>query len=336
MKRRILQRRVGRAAGLAAASLAAVACVGVVGGAGTAVAQSPTPLVGLFRVAPGAYSAEAGATGSYFRMLNPGGTLNGPDVNYIANSSSPASDQTYTPLSPGTQGGLVTGAYQPAPSPAFDGSGNALADNIIAPVGFFGVNFSAATETPDTQTSTAVPTPSITSDGSGNLAGNLQAFGASWNTQYFNQGSPKPDGTFPGLTAGPTGTYNSSTGAYSLTWTSEIVGGPFNGFTGQWVLAGTFSSFYITTSSLPGATRGVSYGSQQLHAAGGATPYKWKRISGALPKGLKLSGTGLISGTPKTKHVSAGTYHFTVQATTHKSKGHPKITATQALTLSLS
>jgi hypothetical protein len=330
MQLRTMHRRAGAVAALAVISAALVA---MVGGAGTAVAQPTTPLVGTFHLTPGAYSS--GPSGTYFRMLDPGGTLNGTDANYVTNASSSAADQTYTLLSPGTQGGLVTGSYQPAPSPAFDGTGNALANEIISPTGFFGVNFSAETESPDTQTALTVPTPSISTDSSGNLSGNLEAFGASWNTQYFNQGSPKPGGTSPGLTAGPTGTYNSSTGAFTFTWTSEIVGGPFNGFTGQWVFAGTFvaGGFQITTKSLPGATRGVAY-SQQLQAANGATPYKWKRI-GTLPKGLKLHSDGLLSGTPKTKDV-AKSYTFTAQATTHKSKGHPKQTTTQSLTLTLS
>jgi hypothetical protein len=170
-------------------------------------------------------------------MILPGGTLTGP---FIANGSSGASDQTYTYLSPGTDGGLVTGGYQPEPSPAFDGLGNSLAARIISPTAFFGPNFSADTAAIDPQTATAVPAPAISDDGAGNLSGDLRAFGASWNNQEFNQGSPKPDGSFPGLTAGPTGTYNAVTGAYTLDWTSLIVGGPFNGFTGKWHLAGTF------------------------------------------------------------------------------------------------
>jgi len=331
--RRTSPRRAVLAVGLLTTSLIA----GVVVAGGTAVAQSTTPLVGTFKLAPGAYSASAGASGSYFRMLDPGGTLNGSDSNYVINTSSTASDQTYTLLDPGAEGGLETGSYEPAPSPAFDAGGNSLADDIFAPVGFFGINFSGETESPDPQTSTAVPTPSISTDGSGDLTGNLEAFSASWNNNYFNQGSPKPGGTFPGLTAGPTGTYNATTRAYTFTWTSEIVGGSFNGFTGQWVFSGTFvpSGFYITTTSLPGATPGSAY-SQQLAATGGATPYKWKLISGSLPKGLKLRSTGLLSGTPKSKNVSAGNYKFTVEATTHKSKGHAAQTATQALTLQLS
>ncbi|MGD0379017.1 MAG: neocarzinostatin apoprotein domain-containing protein [Acidimicrobiales bacterium] len=92
-------------------------------------------------------------------------------------------------------------------------------------------------------------------------------------------------------------------------------------------------AFQITTTSLPPATVGVTY-SAQLEATGGATPYKWKRIEGSLPKGLKLHSNGLLSGTPKAKDVLEP-YAFTARAQTHKSKGNPKVTATQGLTLTL-
>jgi len=94
-------------------------------------------------------------------------------------------------------------------------------------------------------------------------------------------------------------------------------------------------AFHITTTSLPNATRGVGY-SVQLAATGGATPYKWKIVtgSGTLPEGLKLKSNGLLSGTPRAQD-TATTYAFTVQATTKKSKGNPKLFATQALTLQL-
>ena len=39
-----------------------------------------------------------------------------------------------------------------------------------------------------------------------------------------------------------TGTYNAKTHAYVLNWTSQVVGGPFNGFTGDWHLTGTFAA----------------------------------------------------------------------------------------------
>jgi hypothetical protein len=77
-------------------------------------------------------------------------------------------------------------------------------------------------------------------------------------------------------------------------------------------------STVITTSSLPAATEGQAYGPVTLHASTtGAAPYKWKKI-GALPKGMKLSSGGILSGTIKTKHVATGTQHITVEFETHK------------------
>ena len=74
----------------------------------------------------------------------------------------------------------------------------------------------------------------------GALSGQLTAWNAQWNGQSFNQGTPKPDGTLPTPTTKLSGTYNATTRAFTLTWKSRIVGGPFNGFTGSWHLAGTF------------------------------------------------------------------------------------------------
>jgi hypothetical protein len=78
--------------------------------------------------------------------------------------------------------------------------------------------------------------------------------------------------------------------------------------------------FKITTSSLPSATPGVSYGRVTLQTAGAGTstsPYrttlKWKKVS--LPKGLKLSKkTGVLSGTPS-KKLTGGTSSVKVQVT---------------------
>lgn len=86
------------------------------------------------------------------------------------------------------------------------------------------------------------------------------------------------------------------------------------------------SSLSITTTTLPGGTVGTSY-SQQLSAAGGATPYTWALASGSLPVGLSLSAAGVISGTP----TAAGSPSFTVRVTDAASR-----TATQSLTLTIS
>jgi hypothetical protein len=114
-----------------------------------------------------------------------------------------------------------------------------LAAAIIQPTRFESIYFSVSTQRVDPQTGTRVPVPTIKVIGH-KLSGNLSAFSASWNHQYFNQGSPKPNGTYPGHTTRVTGTYNPTTHRYTLQWRSQIVGGPFNSFTGEWHLTGTF------------------------------------------------------------------------------------------------
>ncbi|MGB8860263.1 MAG: hypothetical protein WCC60_13440 [Ilumatobacteraceae bacterium] len=183
-------------------------------------------LLGTFSVDPGD-CASGTATGSYFQMVMPGGTAEaGP---FIANADSTCADTNYSLLTPGTAGGLVTGDWQSAPDPAFDATGNGLADQIVAPVTFFAVAFAAATDPNEAK-------PSITA-ADGVLTGDLSAFTAYYGAGVFNQGAPKPDGAG----TAPTGTIDPETGAYMLEWTSLIVGGSFDGFTGVWHLEGTFS-----------------------------------------------------------------------------------------------
>ncbi|HZM57555.1 MAG TPA: hypothetical protein VFC03_21285 [Acidimicrobiales bacterium] len=74
------------------------------------------------------------------------------------------------------------------------------------------------------------------------ITGQLESWTASWNKLVFNQGSPKPDGASPGLTSPVSGMYEQTSHAFVIAWASEIVRGPFNGFTGYWHLQGTFSS----------------------------------------------------------------------------------------------
>lgn len=226
--------------------------------------SSGTELVGLFRLTAGAVEGEA-ITGTWFRMVQPGGTTDtGP---YMTNADSPADAGQATLLSPGTSGGLRSGGYQSQPAPAFDATGNSLAAAITAPARFFGVEFSISTNRTDPQTKTDVAPPTVFDD-DGTLTADLSSWAASWNNQDFNQGAPKPV-TSTGAKAagqdeaekvwdwvagkyleaapeatvsgnGATGTYDEATGAFTLEWSSLIVGGPFNGFTGFWHLEGVF------------------------------------------------------------------------------------------------
>src|SRR5688572_21067704 len=65
-----------------------------------------TLLEGTFKITAGACAPSA--TGSYFRMIQPGGSTSGP---FVQNTDSSCGDKTYTPLSPGSDGGIVTGTY---------------------------------------------------------------------------------------------------------------------------------------------------------------------------------------------------------------------------------
>lgn len=194
-------------------------------------------LVGTFKLQPGACSGTA-VSGTYFEMIFPGGTV--ANGKFFDNPDSTCVNKQYTLLVPGTQGGLVAGKYQPNPTPAFSVQGGALAASIVQPQSFTAIDFSIATDQKDPQTGLNAPPPAI-SVKKGKLSGQVEAWSASWNKLYFNQGSPKPGGSDPGLTAPLSGTYNAKTRAFFITWTSQVVGGPFNGFTGYWHLAGTFS-----------------------------------------------------------------------------------------------
>ena len=194
-------------------------------------------LVGIFAIDEG--QCDGGnATGSYFRMIQPGGDpKNGP---FIDNGNSNCSDKSYTTMRPGADGGLATSGYQENPDPAFDNTGGSRADRIFEPLNFQGVAYGGSTNPKDPQTGADVPVPSIVHDGSGHLTGEVQAVSVGWNRQHFNQGAPKPDGSTPSLTRTPKGSYDAGTRAFVIEWTSTIKGGPFDGFTGLWHLEGTF------------------------------------------------------------------------------------------------
>ncbi|HVT78202.1 MAG TPA: hypothetical protein VHD87_14295, partial [Acidimicrobiales bacterium] len=259
-------------------------------------------LVGSFRLTPGT-CASGTPTGSYFRMVQPSGSVqNGP---FVANGDSTCSDQTYTLVTPGSDGGFVTGAYQPTPSPAFDGSGNSLATRIVVPATFFGVQFGLSTDPTDRQTGKSVPPLSLRADASGHLSGDVRAWAATWNKQDFNQGAPKPDGSAPGLTTAAHGTYDASTGAFVLEWASTVVGGPFNDFTGVWHLTGTFRA--TGAAAAPSAatpTKAAAVGTTKTNNAITATTLPTQVEAAAtdntVPPAAPGSGTQLV-GAVKSK-----------------------------------
>ncbi|GAA1461404.1 hypothetical protein [Williamsia maris] len=243
-------------------------------GSDDAAASESGALTGLLRLEAGKADGDT-ITGSWFKMVQPGGTVE--DGPYMPNGDSPVQGGSVTLLSPGTEGGLRTGAFQSEPTPGFD-NGNSLAGSIMKPTRFFGVGFGVSTNAVDPQTRNPVVAPTVQNDG-GKLTANLTAWAASWNNQEFNQGAPKVAAKagpkVPGAeqaeqawdyvsqkwlgqsaaapVQGPsaTGTYDSSAKTYELQWTSLIVGGPFNGFTGVWHLEGAFEPSAAAPSTAP-------------------------------------------------------------------------------------
>ena len=92
----------------------------------------------------------------------------------------------------------------------------------------------------------------------------------------------------------------------------------------------TVVGFHVTTI-LPPLTRGTAY-SQKLAALGGKAPYVWKSTT-ALPAGLKLGSSGLLSGTVP-KSVAPGGRSIKVTVTDATLPTHQVASAVLALKIS--
>jgi len=86
---------------------------------------------------------------------------------------------------------------------------------------------------------------------------------------------------------------------------AQLTGTPFAGYELPPLLP------YIATAELPDGRVGVAY-NVTVHGCGGAEPYTWAVVDGALPDDLVYDAdTGIISGTPTT----AGVFNFTFKVT---------------------
>ena len=71
------------------------------------------------------------------------------------------------------------------------------------------------------------------------------------------------------------------------------------------------ATIVVSPASLPGGTVGVAYPQTSVSATGGTGSFAFAVTSGALPGGLILSSTGLLTGAP----TIAGSFAFTITAT---------------------
>lgn len=130
------------------------------------------------------------------------------------------------------------------------------------------------------------------------------------------------NGTLSGTpTAG--GTFN-----FTITATDSSTGtGPFTATSGTLTLTVAAPTITLSPSTLSNATVATAY-SQTLTASGGTAAYTYAIASGALPAGLTLSSSGVLSGTP----TAGGTFNFTVTAT-DSSTGNGPYTGSRAYSL---
>jgi large repetitive protein len=139
-------------------------------------------------------------------------------------------------------------------------------------------------------------------------------------------------GTLPaGLTLGAgcviTGTPTTA-GTTSVTVKATDTSSPIKTTTSPVVLTVTPSALVLTLATLPGATVGVPY-SATIGVSGGTAPYACSQAGGALPPGLTLYGSCVVSGTPTT----AGTSTAQVKATDSSSPVET-VTGPESITVS--
>ncbi len=182
-------------------------------------------------------------------------------------------------------------------------------------VGTASMSFTITIATPTVPGSPSITTTSLSSGTAGTAySAVLTATGTTPITWSVSSGSLPA-----GLTLSAAGVISgtpTATGRYTFTVTAQnSAGSAARQLTLRIVAASsgggsstTRTAPAISTSSLSAGTAGSSY--SYTLAASGSTPIIWSLLSGSLPSGLKLSSSGVISGTP----TESGTFTFMVQA----------------------
>jgi hypothetical protein len=187
------------------------------GATACSTASASTTLVGTFRVQAGR-CVEPGAppVGSYFVVGN--AAMGKP----VPTPQTACADKMFVPLTPGVDGGLETGRFQPDPVPTFSADGSSLANLIVTPVTFQGQKVGMATAGTDEQNAPlqapVFPVPTATVDGS-HLYVELQSLhftygGTAGGTCATSYGQ----GCWDLGSKSATGTYDAKTHQYTLDW----------------------------------------------------------------------------------------------------------------------
>lgn len=119
-------------------------------------------------------------------------------------------------------------------------------------------------------------------------------------------------GTLPaGLTLSSAGVLSGApTAAGTFNFTVRVTDAATQTATQPLTLVVQAPTVALSPATLPGGTAGSAY-AQTLTASGGQGPYTYAVTGGALPAGLSLGSTGVLSGTPS----ASGSFNVTITAT---------------------
>jgi uncharacterized protein YhjY with autotransporter beta-barrel domain len=161
-------------------------------------------------------------------------------------------------------------------------------------------------------TTQAVPSTTLTLGSAATPFTPVTASGGTGTLSYALSGGTLPTGlTFSTSTGQISGTPSTTlaTTTFTVTVTDQTTPTPqTSSKTFSLTVSPVIFSFTPAPGALPGGVAGTPY-SQIVTAPGGANPYTYSILSGALPAGLSLNtSTGVISGTPTT----VGNSSFTV------------------------
>jgi|CZKG01.1.fsa_nt_gi hypothetical protein len=184
-------------------------------------------------------------TGSWVRLYQ---TAN--PAAYFINPSSPAADQSYTPLVNGTQG-VELNTAQPLASPPFDGGGNSLTNTILTPEPFAGVNFSAYVTVNPTKKAKFGKKGLILEVGKDKnatdaiTAADFTGWTIAWggDSKFATPGSTAnvDGGNLTGTITWTNPSKHNLGGKIALNWSAQINEPPFQAYTAVWQLQGTYT-----------------------------------------------------------------------------------------------
>ncbi|MFZ2276727.1 MAG: SdrD B-like domain-containing protein [Prosthecobacter sp.] len=173
------------------------------------------------------------------------------------------------------------------------------ADNCSSTISYtFTVNYPPIFITPSTLSNATRLVPYFTQ---------LTATGGTAPYTFSKLTGSLPTGLSISTAGAISGTTTASPGTYSFTVQALDVNGAPG--TQPYTITIVCPTMTISPTTLTNGVVGTAY-TASLTVSGGSAPYIWSVASGALPAGLSMSASGLISGTP----TQATTASFTVQA----------------------